>query len=311
MKSDEAIKGSFTLSEKDGQKLKGEFENKKISGSYLSIISKFFELMIKISAFLAIALAVYGFEYQKGMIESIGLDNIDVNYEIKEIYHFAFMGLIEFTSRVINISSIPSILDVLFFTIIFLVLGLVINFHSYYSLFKRKNSSQKEKEPHKWSLSNFFSWLLLSSRLSIIVWGGIGLIVAFAQQSSFKLIALLLFGFFAAPSYVGYINGFNSIEKLKSEPLCNEPEFNREYFQNTNLCSMVTIKGKALWGDIVLFTNDAYFIQKEFYFAYISKNGENCAFSYYPSPFNASRKGEKIKLEIDPEIKAICKIPLL
>lgn len=297
-KGDDFLNGSIALTGGFDKKSHGGFKvERPVNKSVLFGINKKLEFLLKFIAALAVILGVYGFEYQKGMVEAIGLENIGANYEIKEIYHFAFIGFIGIINRVLSIDSVPNIYHFIFITSLFVGLGFLLYIMGRF--FKSKESNDNE-DIKKWSFNDDFLKVMSSFKLSIIVWSIIGLVMSFVQQSFFKIIVILFFCIFAAPSYIGYLNGWNDISELKSKPLCKEPILNEVYDSSVKTCPILTLKGHEIWGEIVLLTNDAYFIRKGNYFAYITKNGDNCAFSHY------SKKDEKSTFTLDPDIQSLC-----
>lgn len=146
---------------------------------------------------------------------------------------------------------------------------------------------------------NFF--LRVSSKLipSVFFWSCVGFLASLIYQVLIKYVFAIFWIILSIPVVVGYLNGVHHIENLSSK-YCEEPVLNKAYDLGVDLCPMLTIKGQKIWGEIVLLTNDAYFIRKENYFAYVTKNGDNCAFSHY------SKTDEKSTFTLDSDIQSLC-----
>ena len=132
-------------------------------------------------------------------------------------------------------------------------------------------------------------------------------ISVFFSQISFKYIVSSLGIFLLLPGLLGYNDGLKYIAHLKSNDLCEENIKDYTYDRGSKICPMLTIKGQAIWGDVILETSNAFFIRKKDYFLYVTKTGDNCAFSYYENNSEGTEKNEgKFTLPVDKEIEALC-----
>lgn len=302
----DVINGSFTLSESPEEKLKGEFIVSK-SVNKIDFFSKYITLsrMLKIIPIFAMYAGVYGFTYQKGMVSEMGLENVDFNYEIKEIYFFTLLGINQIAKNFTEISFIPDVNQIVSMAGIFCFCGVVIHF----SIFK-KDLVKKNIKKIKYLKFPLFRKVIESFWLSGVFGSLVGMFIALISQFFLKFAFAMVFVALLFPGFLGLFNGIGYIKELKAEERpCVIPEANKIYQSSTVFCPKLVIRGQNIWGKIVLSTNSGYFLRKNGYFAYISKNESVCAFSYYGTPVDEKIRDnntDKKSLPIDPAIKNIC-----
>jgi hypothetical protein len=264
--------------------------------------------ILKIIPIFAMYAGVYGFAYQKGMVSEMGLENVDFNYEIKEIYFFAFLGIEKIASNFIKINYVPDLEQIFFMAAVYGLAGLISHF--FISKDNLIKNHIRKKDIRFFSL---FKMVIESWWISILIWSGIGAISSFVFQIFLKFSLAIVFFLLLFPGFVGFWNGTDYVKKLKTEEdICVIPEVNKEYEPLTRFCPKLVVKGQSLWSEIVLSTSNAYFLRKKGYFAYVSKKEESCAFSYYGKPVDQEGKVKKVKIDgseklpIDPVIENIC-----
>ena len=305
-KKTNTINGSFTLSESPDEKFQGEFMVSK-SVNKSGFFSKYITLsqMLKIIPFVAMYAGVYGFAYQKGMVSEMGLENVDFNYEIKEIYFFAFLGIEKIASNFIKINYVPDLEQIFYMAGLFGLAGLISHF--FISKDNLIKNFMRKKDIKFFSL---FKMVIESWWISILIWSGIGAIYSFAAQIFLKFSIAIVFFLLLFPGFLGFWNGAGYVKELKTkEDFCVIPEMNKEYEPLTRFCPKLVVKGQSVWSEIVLSTSNAYFLRKKGYFAYVSRKEESCAFSYYLVPSNQEDQGEKNEkkaLPLDSAIENIC-----
>ncbi|WP_137169434.1 hypothetical protein [Marinomonas sp. FW-1] len=259
-KKTDTINGSFTLSESPDEKLQGEFIVSK-SVNKIGFFSKYItlNLILKIIPILVMYAGVYGFAYQKGMVSEMGLENVDFNYEIKEIYFFAFLGVEKIASNFIKINYIPDLEKIFFMAGMYGLAGFISHF--FISKDNLIKNYMRKKDIKFFSL---FKMVVESWWISTLIWSGIGAISSFVFQIFLKFSLAIAFFLLLFPGFVGFWNGTDYVEKLKmEEDICVIPEMNKEYETLTRFCPKLVVKGQALWGEIVLSTSNAYFLRKK------------------------------------------------
>lgn len=251
---------------------------------WMFLFLKIFKIsnLIQYALFVGILSGIYGFAFQKGMVNEMGLDGFSVSYNIEDMYYFAFLNSL---NRIEELTS-DFYFSLIFSVFVFIVLSVffILYFSSKYDKSKEKIKDKgkvKDKNGNKIKIP-----IAIISTLSISI-------ISFYMQYHFKIL-LFIFGFLIfAPGIYGYDSGREYMVEIKSKPLCGTDEDEKK-------CIKITKNGIALTGEMVLETNDAFFIRKKGYFLYITKIGDNCAFSHY------SKKDEKSTFTLDPDIQSLC-----
>lgn len=268
-------------------------------GSEVNKIEKYtIERFAKLTGLIAIIAGIFGVSFQKGMIMSMNLGNLSGNYEIREVFNSAILGFFFAFNRFAEMSFWQLLPKTLWIAVLFLLFGFVFSY-----LFKHEKGVKKKLNAVGFSVNAFKGHILQSYWFSLIAGGVIGVIVAFIGAAvwylMFAVIAVLLL-----PSVIGYLLGAAYIEREMDNPPCMVLSEEMMQLKHLRQCTQVTIKGKKVMGEIVLENKDAYFIQQNSAFLYITKNGENCVYSIHSETKNVTDK-DKFTFN-DSSIKQLC-----
>lgn len=256
----------------------------KKNEDWMFLILKIFKIsnLIQYTLFIGILSGIYGFAFQKGMVNEMGLDGFSVSYNIEDMYYFAFLNALNRIEELTNNFYFSLIFSI--FILIVLSVFFVLYFSSKYDKSKEKIKDKdkcKDENGNKIKIPTAIIGTLLTS------------LFMFYIQYQFKAL-LFIFGILIfAPGIFGYESGREYMSEIKLKPLCGTDEEKEK-------CIKITKNGIALTGEMILETNDAFFIRKKNYFLYITKIGENCVFSHY------SKKDEKSTFTLDPGIQSLC-----
>ncbi|MFT2097824.1 hypothetical protein ACMUMQ_05640 [Marinomonas sp. 2405UD66-6] len=284
-KYDPDEKNRTESSSNDYEKIENESKPLKKNEDWLLKIFKIFKIsnLIQYTIFIGVLSGIYGFAFQKGMISEMGLGGFSVSYNIEDMYYIAFS---------VALNKIEGLKENLFFSLGFAFFIFIILSFLLVSIILSKHKGKKEKPKDKNNIGNkckIFIGLIGAFSISVIM---------FLIQLNFKIL-LFIFGLLIfAPGLFGYQSGQDYMKEIKSKELCGTDEKSKE-------CVQITKNGLLLTGEIILETNDAFFIRKKDYFLHISKIGANCAFSHYENPKAEKQEKEK-QPNLDPEIEAIC-----
>ncbi|MGJ8682877.1 hypothetical protein [Paraglaciecola sp.] len=256
------------------------------------------EWFAKLIGLIAIIAGIFGVSFQKGMIMSMNLGNLSGNYEIREVFNSAVLGFFFAFNRFAEMSFWQLLPKTLWIAVIFLVLGFVASY-----LFKNKKTVKKKLNIVDFSPNAVSERILKSYWFSSIAGGVFGVIVAFIGAAAwylmFTAIAVLLL-----PSVMGYLLGAAYIDREMDNPPCRVLSEEMMTQKRIRQCTQVTIKGKKVMGEIVLENKDAYFIQQNSAFLYITKNGDNCVYSIHSETKDIGNR-EKFAFS-DSSIKQLC-----
>jgi hypothetical protein len=294
-KKTDAINGSFTLSESPDEKLQGTYEIKKTANKTLP--KNTLDKWLKITALLAVIVGIYGFFFQKGMVSAMGMKYSLVNIDIKEIYYYSYLGVLDVFDKVSSLKIVDGYLDFVYLFLMFFVSGSIFYFTIKPSGFILKSVSYFDSNFKVFYEIMIEKWYFFSLAFSAIC-----VVINFIFPIIFKYFFAIVLFFLLLPGLSGHYAGVKYINNLESSD-CEVYSPHKTYAVGSNICPILTIKGKSIPGEIVLETSNSYFIKEKNYFLYITKNGENCAFSHY---LNTKNVEEKLKFTLDPDIEALC-----
>lgn len=291
-KKTDTINGSFTLSESPDEKLHGTYEIKKTANKTLP--KNTLDRGLKITALLAVIVGIYGFFFQKGMVSAMGMKYSLVNIDIKEIYYYSYLGILGFFDKVVSLSFVDGYLDFLYLGCIFFVSGIIVYFTIKPSGVILKTVSYLDSKFVIFYKAMIRKWYVFSLIFSVVC-----VVINFIFPIFFKYIFAILLFFLLLPGLSGHSAGMKYIKNLEPSD-CEIYSPHKNYAASSKVCPVLTIKGKSIPGEIILETSNSYFIKDKNYFLYITKNGDNCAFSYFS-------KGEgEFTLTLDPDIQSLC-----
>ncbi|MDI4669402.1 hypothetical protein MKZ42_09050 [Pseudoalteromonas shioyasakiensis] len=256
------------------------------------------EWFAKLIGLIAIVAGIFGVSFQKGMIMSMNLGNLSGNYEIREVFNSAILGFFFALSRFTDMDFWQLLPKTLWIAIVFLVLGLLACY-----LFKNEKAVKEKLNRIDFSPTSIRYRILKSYWFSSIAGGVFGIIITFIGAAAwylvFTAIAVLLL-----PSVMGYLLGAAYIDRKMDNPPCRVLTEKMMEQKLIRQCTQVTIKGKKIMGEIVLENKDAYFIQQNSSFLYITKNGNNCVYSIHSKTKDIENR-EKFSFD-DSSIKQLC-----
>ena len=256
------------------------------------------EWFAKLIGLIAIIAGIFGVSFQKGMIMSMNLGNLSGNYELREVFNSAVLGFFFAFNRFADMSFWQLLPKMLWIAIPFLVLGFLASY-----LFKNEKTVKKKLNIVDFSLAAVKDRILKSYWFSSIAGGVFGVLIAFIGAAAwyliFTAIAVLLL-----PSVMGYLLGAAYIDREMDNPPCRVLSEKMMEQKRIRQCTQVTIKGKKVMGEIVLENKDAYFIQQNSSFLYITKNGDNCVYSIHSETKDIENR-EKFAFD-DSSIKQLC-----
>lgn len=240
--------------------------------------------LIQYTVFIGILSGIYGFSFQKGIVDEMGLGGFGVSYNIEDMYYYSFIDAALYVN---NFDEKGAAKYALFISLI-LFLILIIFFLCLF-LIDKKTITRAEVRRERNKSNNYWVPIIVTLLLPAFM---------YLVQIKYKYV-YVFFGFFIfVPGFYGYDSGQEYMKEVKSKELCSTDE-------RAEKCVQITKNGLVLTGEMILETNDAFFIRKKDYFLHISKIGANCAFSHYVNPKTKKQEKEK-KPDLDPEIEAIC-----
>lgn len=291
-KKTDTINGSFTLSESPDEKLQGTFEVKETANKTLS--KNTLDSGLKITALLAVIVGIYGFFFQKGMVSAMGMKYSLVNIDIKEIYYYSYLGILGFFDKVVSLSFVEGSLDFLYLGCIFFVSGIIV-----YFTIKPTEVILKTVSFLDFKFVAFYKAVTVKWYFFSLIFSTVCVVINFIFPIIFKYFFAIILFFLLLPGLSGHSAGIKYINDLKSSD-CEDYSSNKTYSAASKICPVLTIKGRSIPGEIVLETSNSYFIKEKNYFLHITKNGDNCALSYFS-------KGEgEFTLNLDPGIQSLC-----
>ena len=244
-------------------------------------------VLIFVSAkFLSITTAItaaFGFYYQKGLINGMHLGNAQGSYGVKEIFSSALEGYLyifikiqsaiqEYSIiKIFNVFSTPTMITSLIVTTSLLVAC---------SLWRRKKRAEPaldilkttfKKLNNKWT-----AWVLANIIPQVFL-----LFIA-SITPLFLGLVLMIFSFILVPSALGYEVGKSRANEIDRRPCKSFMEISATKKNNQDplyQCTHLTVKGKALMGEIILENNNGYYMRVNTGFLFATKNGNLCIYS--------------------------------
>lgn len=92
---------------------------------------------------------------------------------------------------------------------------------------------------------------------------------------------LMLTGLLLLPALIGYLLGGGKIDTIMDNPPCKAITEGISEHKYIRQCTQLKMNGETVMGDILLETNDAYFLHLNKSFLYIKKDGKVCISSKF------------------------------
>lgn len=237
-------------------------------------IVNFFEIdrILKLAGLLTVITGVFGFSFQKGMIMSMNLGNLAGNYELREVFNSAILGMTFVFGKYLETDFKNAFLSLSWILLVFVALGAAIA-HA----FKHRENENKSTKSD-FSLVAVRDKIFNSYVLSSMTFAGIGAILLIVG-AFFWYVIFAVIGVLMLPALLGYLAGDAYIQHMIEHPTC--VEINDEMTKQKAVwqCTQVVINGKKITGEIVLENQDSYFISQRDGFLFIKKDGSNCVYS--------------------------------
>ncbi|MGH1540684.1 MAG: hypothetical protein ACRBHB_09700 [Arenicella sp.] len=271
-------------------------------------VLKKFEVLntaIKLFGLLALLTGVFGLGFQKGVIKSTGLGNLNGNYDVKEIFDSAIQGGLHAWNMVDTTNILGGWQA---FTVLFVV-ALLLFAYLGVSLFLVDGTDNKSiarlaqsifgKE--KLSIKNYSIFSIVTSLLLATLAYFSSIIAKVVFKTALLLLLLFpLLGYWAGETWVS--------ESLPNDP-CGAITEKMKENKVIRQCTQFFFEGKQkLMGRVILENTDGYIIKRNESFLYYSKDGKKCFYSKYivtkEKKYDIS-KGIDFEL-VDPDITQFC-----
>lgn len=260
-------------------------------------------LFIKINAVLIAVVAIFGVAVQKGMLDTMGFNDVAANYELKEVYYFAVIGFVEPLNRLISSGWLASWDLVLLMAGMFVIGGWFLHLELRHS---KKSVSVSVKQSSNW-VENFFKKVFDSRTKTVMLASVVGAAVGSVSTAITKLVLLMPIVIILLPAMAGYSNGSSLVNKMIEEyQPCIVPEFNKAYStkEKVAICQRHSIKGNVIWGKRVMDTGNAYVIMKGHSFYYTSKKGDECI--QEPFVFKNEKGEDVVSFKSSEDVEKAC-----
>ena len=273
-------------------------------------------LILKITGLTTLFTGVFGLGFQKGMLLSMGLGNLNGNYELREIFNSAIFGGLHVFSLlneliVVNVWS-EFWKYILWGVGICIVIGVV---GAFFANFKPENI-EKLKSKCNWIVIKIFNRETAKKILAPSWWSylfyPIVLALTYSVVASVLFITrYLLLGVGAAIllfSLLGYVVGESYVKTRYEVDPC--VSITKEILKNeiVRQCTQVVINNKKIMGEILLENSAGYFLKRNDSFVFLKKDGQGCIYSKFvlTDELNVNNGNPYDFTKIDKELDKFC-----
>lgn len=272
---------------------------KKVSEEKYSLIT----LSLQVIGIMTVVSGLFGVGYQKGMITTMNLGNLNGSYELREVFNSAFLGYL-YSYNKLNLDAYWPVVFNILRESSYWIIGLCIFAGLVISCVYR-NQGVVKQYISKISITSKSVKVAIAKSL---IWSPIAVITAvYSLMLTYFTIIFLIpiaIALLVLPTLLGYVAGEDFVEKAMEKEFCVEITEKLLRKDKLRQCTQVSIKGKTIMGDIFLENKDAYFIRRNSAFLYLTKDGNNCIYSIYADSEDA--KNNKDFKFVDKEIQALC-----
>lgn len=246
----------------------------------------------------------FGVFVQKGMIEAMGLGNIQGEYSVDEIVNSAALGAahvfvalldIKFWEVFLKDISVPIIISMMLF-----LLGVIV-FWKDFSVFQFLKNHQINFDEIKYSKK--LKWCAPFIMGILAFPGFFMMLVLFTLIVGLFCILVLIIPIF------GTMIGSHQISSKIDEDPCVGFEGESYKSERVRQCTHFSINGRQITGQILLQNKTGYFMKTNNAFLYFDNKGETCIYSKYDTKANVEVRSNNDKpLFLKSEIDTFCNL---
>ncbi len=247
-------------------------------------------ISIKVMTLISIISALLGVGYQKGLIEGIGLGQLNTNLDVQEILFSASMAFLAIYEKISNAFTLNSSnwWVVLVYSMFFLI---VFNIVTYIKRNEEKSSDFNDKYVQNFSkkIINFIFKRYIHSTLFSILFSVFNFLVGFyILRAFFALIMICVF-----PTVFGYLEGASKASDLMKNPPCKPISQKSLKGDFINQCTVIEVDEKVIEGRVIIENKQGYFIQTRDAFLYLSRDRKYCFSSKYETTDSWKERNER------------------
>lgn len=263
--------------------------------------SKVFSGIAKGFGILITLTTMFGVAFQKGMLEAMGMGNINGNYDLVEIFTFAIFEYIRFFDKFFTISGYTIFWDNwhVFAAILFVIICAPFTYKQKYNLNKKKRFV---KIFINRIFRKFSEYKFVSLVLRLISGVAVNILLFFLTGAIILLSIVIIF-----PVLIGFLAGNSYIDSKKhSRPPCLSIKETAQSSIFIDQCSQISFNGKIIKGEILLESREGYFLRTNTSFLYFNKDGTICISSKFVKRSDVSEIGiNEFKFPVD-ETDSFC-----